>query len=103
MGRRPNDGRGRLGGRTKGTPNKPKAPTPAWVEKMLRHTRPHIEALLNSQGDTLFYPRLLPALIVADAVGNLNATIREIAAASGVPLAPANLNPGQSGQTDGAV
>lgn len=89
MGRKPNDGRGRIGGRAKGTPNKPKPPVTGWVGEMYNHVRGHAEYVLNRQTDAQYYPRLLSAIIVAEAVAELTATLRELAAASGVNLNPA--------------
>lgn len=43
MGRKPNDGRGRLGGRAKGTPNKPISPALDWLNGLLEKQRPVIE------------------------------------------------------------
>lgn len=44
MGRLKNDGRGRLGGRAKGTPNKPISPALEWLNAVLDKQRPVIEA-----------------------------------------------------------
>jgi len=49
MGRLKNDGRGRLGGRAKGTPNKPISPALDWLNAILDKQRPVIEAQF-SQG-----------------------------------------------------
>ncbi len=43
MARQKNDGRGRMGGRAKGTPNKPKAPIQEWLDDTLRKHRTRIE------------------------------------------------------------
>ena len=43
MGRLKNDGRGRLGGRTKGTANKPLAPLNEWVLGMVNRNRSRFE------------------------------------------------------------
>lgn len=43
MGRLKNDGRGRLGGRTKGTANKPLAPLNEWVLTMVNRNRARFE------------------------------------------------------------
>ena len=43
MGRLKNDGRGRLGGRTKGTANKPLAPLNDWVLGMVNRNRSRFE------------------------------------------------------------
>lgn len=89
MGRKPNDGRGRIGGRAKGTPNKPKAPTTGWVGEMYNHVRPHAEQLLISQSDATIYPRLLPAVIVAEALAELTEAVRELTAARVEQTTPA--------------
>ena len=47
MGRTKNDGRGRLGGRAKGTPNKI-TPVQDWLDETLRKHRPRIERELLS-------------------------------------------------------
>ena len=94
MGRTKNDGRGRMGGRAKGTPNKAKTGVNGWVSRMRRRTRPHIEQTLTAQdvNDGGAYTRLLPALVIAEAVNGLTATVREIAQAAGL-----NLNTEQAG------
>ena len=89
MGRKPNDGRGRIGGRAKGTPNKPKAPTTGWVGEMYNHVRPHAEYVLRNQTDTQLYPRLLPAVIVAEALAELTEAVRELTAARVEQTTPA--------------
>ena len=43
MGRLKNDGRGRLGGRTKGTTNKPLVPLNEWVLGMVNRNRSRFE------------------------------------------------------------
>ncbi len=43
MGRHKNDGLGRLGGRTKGTPNKPPVPLNVWVLSMVNRNRSRFE------------------------------------------------------------
>lgn len=47
MGRLPNDGRGRLGGRAKGTPNKPKEPLDEWLARIIDKNRRQLEADLD--------------------------------------------------------
>lgn len=44
MGRPKNDGRGRLGGRKKGTKNKPKDTIGEWVENLVNRNRAQFEA-----------------------------------------------------------
>lgn len=48
MGRLKNDGRGRLGGRTKGTGNKPLAPLNEWVLGMVNRNRSRFEKDLET-------------------------------------------------------
>ena len=48
MGRQKNDGRGRLGGRQKGTPNKPQIPLSEWVLKMVNGNRSRFEKDLET-------------------------------------------------------
>lgn len=48
MGRQKNDGRGRLGGRAKGTPNKPQIPLNEWVLKMVNRNRERFEKELET-------------------------------------------------------
>lgn len=48
MGRLKNDGRGRLGGRTKGTTNKPLAPLNEWVLGMVNRNRSRFEKDLET-------------------------------------------------------
>ena len=43
MARLKNDGRGRLGGREKGTPNKPPVPLNEWVISMINRNRSRFE------------------------------------------------------------
>lgn len=43
MGRTKNDGKGRLGGRTKGTPNKPAAPLTVWALNVVNKNRAQLE------------------------------------------------------------
>lgn len=43
MARQPNDGRGRLGGRAKGTPNKPKKPLDEWMADLIDKNRKRFE------------------------------------------------------------
>ena len=48
MGRHKNDGLGRLGGRSKGTPNKPLAPLNEWVLGMVNRNRSRFEKDLET-------------------------------------------------------
>lgn len=48
MGRHKNDGLGRLGGRVKGTPNKPLAPLNEWVLGMVNRNRARFEKDLET-------------------------------------------------------
>lgn len=69
MPRPANDGRGRLGGRAKGTPNKPLTPVTAWINSQLNRNRGFIEQQLKTPG-TETGIKLLSALIVAAAVND---------------------------------
>lgn len=88
MGRKANDGRGRLGGRAKGTPNKPKSPATDWVGEMLAVARPTIDHSVRSKSDVELFPRLLPALLVAEALNRLTAALYSIGEASGLAVDP---------------
>jgi hypothetical protein len=48
MGRQKNDGRGRMGGRAKGTPNKTTATVKDWLSKLLEDNRRQIESDLKA-------------------------------------------------------
>lgn len=61
MGRLFNDGRGRLGGRTKGTPNKPQPTLNEWVEKVINRNRRVIEREIENGDEG---GNLLAALII---------------------------------------
>lgn len=76
MARQPNDGRGRLGGRAQGTPNKPKQPVANWARGLFIKNHDSFEGLLNSslkgkamkvENDSL----LLSALVIASALADL--------------------------------
>ena len=71
MGRLPNDGRGRIGGRAKGTPNKPKEPLPVWVSGLIDKNRNRIEHVLESPW-TPEATAFLSALMVASAIQSLS-------------------------------
>ncbi len=62
MGRKPNDGRGRLGGRAKGTPNK--KPFSVWVAELADNNRQAIEKEINEGSREGL--QLLGALMIAD-------------------------------------
>lgn len=49
MGRLQNDGRGRLGGRAKGTKNRPKQPLNEWLTNTLTKHKGQIDAFLASE------------------------------------------------------
>lgn len=48
MGRTANDGRGRIGGRAKGTKNKPQEPVTAWVSGLINRRRAQFERDLDA-------------------------------------------------------
>ena len=48
MGRTKNDGRGRIGGRAKGTPNKPLEPLTEWAAGVINRNRARFEADLDA-------------------------------------------------------
>lgn len=72
MGRTPNDGRGRLGGRAKGTPNKPPQPLHGWAERCIHKNRKSLNdvirgiSLWNEAGISLY-----GSLIIAAAIDRL--------------------------------
>lgn len=71
MGRKPNDGRGRLGGRAAGTRNKPKPqPLHGWLCATIDKHRETIEAVLEDTNPADRYARagLLSTLALADAL-----------------------------------
>lgn len=79
MGRKANDGRGRLGGRTVGTKNKPKpepvVPMGEWVENLINKHRGAIEhALLVPTGEQ--GTPLLAALLVVSALNRATTALR---------------------------
>ena len=83
MGRKANDGRGRLGGRTVGTKNKPKVepvpPVGEWVDELLNKHRGAVEnALLvpNGQAGT----PILAALLVVSALNRATTALKVAAA-----------------------
>lgn len=68
MPRKANDGRGRLGGRTVGTPNKPLTPVSDWIDELVNHNRRYIERQLLETPFTPTGTNLLTALIIAAAI-----------------------------------
>lgn len=62
MGRLPNDGRGRIGGRLPGTPNKPKTYA-GWARRVLEYQRKQGNAFNLGTSSVL-----LAALVIADAL-----------------------------------
>lgn len=71
MGRKANDGRGRLGGRAAGTRNKPKPQhLNGWLRETLNAHRATIEQVLNDTNPADRYARagLLSTLALADAL-----------------------------------
>ena len=74
MGRLANDGRGRLGGRAKGTGNKPLAPLNEWVNGLLNANRKRIEQEFN-QPWTDRAVILYAALTVAAAINETTKTL----------------------------
>lgn len=81
MGRKPNDGRGRLGGRAKGTPNKPVSPALDWLNAILDKQRPVIEAQFTqgarSSGDAQIYALLSVAAALRENTAAILATAEE--------------------------
>lgn len=66
MGRKPNDGRGRLGGRAKGTPNKPTTPVQEWLDNLLNQHRASFERELQTMGENA--PMVYAALLLTSAI-----------------------------------
>ena len=66
MGRQANDGRGRLGGRTLGTKNKPQPAVDAWVDGLLNKNRRAVETAVTS-GDK----SIISALLVVSALNRV--------------------------------
>lgn len=81
MGRRINDGRGRLGGRAMGTKNKPQPPVTEWVETLLNKHRSKIERTLTEPTDEAGAP-MLAALLVAS---SLNRAVKAIDGRASTP------------------
>lgn len=78
MGRTVNDGRGRLGGRAKGTPNKPQASFGVWAEGLLSKNRRFIESQVNAP-TAPGAAALLSALVVAASIDRLTAQLAGLA------------------------
>lgn len=74
MGRTANDGRGRLGGRAKGTPNKPLAPLNEWISGILNRNRTYIEGVMKTPW-TPEAMHLYAALTVAAAINDVTEAI----------------------------
>lgn len=76
MGRKANDGRGRIGGRAKGTKNKPTEPVGEWVAGLINRRRAQFERDLDA-----LTPQeradVLGRLIAATTAGNLNTSTME--------------------------
>lgn len=83
MGRIKNDGRGRLGGRTVGTKNKPKQPVGEWVDTLLNKHRSTIEKSLSVPTDETGGP-ILAALLVVSALNRTTEALG-VAASTAVP------------------
>lgn len=66
MGRTKNDGRGRIGGRAKGTKNKPLEPLNEWAAGVINRNRARFEADLDAM-EPAERGRVLAALITANA------------------------------------
>ena len=79
MGRKPNDGRGRLGGRAKGTKNKPATPVTEWVGNLLNKYRADFEHALTTEQAPQIYATLTLAAAVLSNTEALErvATLRE--------------------------
>lgn len=80
MGRLANDGRGRLGGRAKGTGNKPLAPLNEWVNRLLNANRKRIEQEFNqpwTDKAVILYAALTVAAAINDATAALTTEEQE--------------------------
>lgn len=78
MGRKPNDGRGRLGGRAKGTPNKPISPVLDWLNNFLDKQRPSIEAQFSRGAWGKEDAKIYALLSVAAALRENTEALREL-------------------------
>lgn len=81
MGRKPNDGRGRLGGRAKGTPNKPVAPALDWLNTLLDKQRCVVELQLTQGARSKDDAKIYALLSVAAALRENTAALMEHTAA----------------------
>ena len=68
MGRMKNDGRGRIGGRAKGTPNRPAEPLKSWITGVINRNRARFEADLEAM-QPAERAGVLAALIVNQTAG----------------------------------
>lgn len=68
MGRMKNDGRGRIGGRAKGTPNRPAEPLSSWITGVINRNRARFEADLEAM-QPAERAGVLAALIVNQTAG----------------------------------
>lgn len=75
MGRLKNDGRGRLGGRAKGTPNKPITPALEWLNAILDKQRPVVEAQFSAKERSKEDAQVYALLSVAAALRDNTAAI----------------------------
>lgn len=75
MGRKPNDGRGRLGGRAKGTPNKPISPALDWLNSVLDKQRAVIELQFTQGARSKEDAKIYALLSVAAALRENTAAI----------------------------
>lgn len=82
MARQVNDGRGRIGGRAKGTPNKPKPTFREWSEELLSKCRNRIEREVNTYVVT---DELLCAIMIAASIDRLT---EQLAAMNGDTSTP---------------
>lgn len=81
MGRLPNDGRGRLGGRAKGTPNRPQTPALDWLNSFLDKQRivieTHFTTGARSKDDAQIYALLSVAAALRENTAALLAAKEE--------------------------
>ncbi len=73
MSRQANDGRGRLGGRAKGTPNKSPEPLDKWLRGLVDRNRSKFESDLKEcspQERAAILSRIIPAVHPASAAGD---------------------------------
>lgn len=80
MVRKKNDGKGRMGGRAKGTPNKVTASVKDWLNELLEGDRPRfVEQLHNLQGEEYVkhYISLMPYIAPKMQSVDLKATVEQ--------------------------